>query len=45
MERKKEVKDVMYYTYALTFTNIAPRDIDFIVKKCFLHQLKLKNME
>ena len=43
--KSKEVKGVKYYTYALTFTTIASRDTDFIVKKCFLHQLKLKNME
>lgn len=41
----KQVNDENMYTYALTFIGIANRDIDFIVKKCFLHQLKLKNME
>jgi len=43
--RTKEIKGVLNYIYAMNFTNIAPRDIDFIVKKCFLHQLKLKNSE
>ncbi|MBR1907687.1 flagellar brake domain-containing protein [bacterium] len=43
--KTKETEGIKLYTYALTFIGIANRDIDFIVKKCFLHQLKLKNME
>lgn len=30
------------YILAFTFTNISTKDIDFIVKKCFLHQLELR---
>lgn len=43
--RPKEIRGKEYYMNALTFTNISPRNIDFIVKKCFLYQLRLKNME
>lgn len=43
--RPKEVRGKTYYINALTFTSISPRNIDFIVKKCFLYQLRLKNME
>ncbi len=43
--RPKEVRGKNYYINALTFTSISPRNIDFIVKKCFLYQLRLKNME
>ena len=43
--REKEVRGKTYYINALTFTSISPRNIDFIVKKCFLYQLRLKNME
>ncbi len=30
------------YLHAFSFTNIHQHDIDFIVKKCFLHQLELR---
>jgi len=30
------------YIHAFTFTNISQKNIDFVVKKCFLHQLDLK---
>lgn len=30
------------FILAFTFTNISNKDIDFIVKKCFLHQLELR---
>ncbi|MCQ2788750.1 MAG: PilZ domain-containing protein [bacterium] len=30
------------YIHAFVFNNISQRDIDFIVKKCFLHQLELR---
>lgn len=43
--REKESHGKMYYVTALHFTTITPRNIDFIVKKCFLYQLRLKNME
>lgn len=33
------------FIHAFTFTNISPRDIDFIVKKCFLHQLNLRKKQ
>lgn len=42
--KSKEIRGVTYYTYALTFTTISSENIDFIVKKCFLHQLRLKKM-
>lgn len=33
------------YIHAFTFTNISQRDIDFIVKKCFLYQLDLRKKQ
>lgn len=33
------------FIHAFTFTNIFPKDIDFIVKKCFLHQLDLRKKQ
>lgn len=33
------------YIHAFTFTNISQKDIDFIVKKCFLHQLDLRKKQ
>lgn len=33
------------FVHAFTFTNISSRDIDFIVKKCFLHQLSLRKIQ
>lgn len=30
------------FIHAITFNNISAKDIDFIVKKCFLHQLELR---
>ena len=30
------------FVHAFSFTNITKRDIDFIIKKCFLHQLDLR---
>lgn len=33
------------FVHAFTFTNISQRDIDFIVKKCFLHQLDLRKKQ
>lgn len=30
------------YIHAFTFTDISQRDIDFIVKKCFLYQLEMR---
>jgi c-di-GMP-binding flagellar brake protein YcgR len=30
------------YVHAFTFTDISQREIDFIVKKCFLHQLEMR---
>lgn len=33
------------YIHAFTFTSISQRGIDFIVKKCFLHQLKLRKKQ
>lgn len=30
------------FIHAFTFTNISQKDIDFIIKKCFLHQLDLR---
>lgn len=33
------------FIHAFTFTNISPKDIDFIVKKCFLHQLNLRKKQ
>lgn len=43
--KTREVRGMTYHTFAMKFTNIDTKDTDFIVKKCFLHQLKLKNME
>ena len=42
--KSKEIRGMKYYTYALTFTNITAENTDYIVKKCFLHQLKLKKI-
>lgn len=33
------------YIHAFTFTDISQRDIDFIVKKCFKHQLEMRKIE
>lgn len=33
------------FVHAFTFTNISKMDIDFIVKKCFLHQLDLRKKQ
>lgn len=33
------------FIHAFTFTNIFSKDIDFIVKKCFLHQLDLRKKQ
>lgn len=33
------------FIHAFTFTNISQKDIDFIVKKCFLHQLDLRKKQ
>lgn len=33
------------FIHAFTFTNISHKDIDFIVKKCFLHQLDLRRKQ
>lgn len=33
------------YIHAFTFTNISQKDVDFIVKKCFLHQLDLRKKQ
>lgn len=53
-EQEIETKAVLVYSkqimlnespkfiHALTFTSISQKNIDFIVKKCFLHQLDLK---
>lgn len=36
------INDKPKFIHAFTFTNISQKNIDFIVKKCFLHQLDLK---
>lgn len=33
------------FIHAFTFTNISKNNIDFIVKKCFLHQLELRKKQ
>jgi len=33
------------YIHAFTFTDISQRDIDFVVKKCFLHQLEMRKQK
>lgn len=33
------------FIHAITFTSISQKDIDFIVKKCFLHQLDLRKKQ
>lgn len=33
------------FIHAFTFTNISHKDIDFIVKQCFLHQLDLRRKQ
>lgn len=43
--KSRFVKGREYFTNALTFTDISDKDTDFIVKKCFLFQLRCKNME
>lgn len=40
--KPKSNKDDGIFVNALEFTEIKPRDIDFIVQKCFQHQLKAK---
>ena len=36
------VKGVEKYVHAFLFTNISKQNIEFIIKKCFLHQLDLR---
>lgn len=40
--RRILVNNIPKYVHAFNFTSIAPRDTDYIVKQCFLHQLDLK---